>query len=56
MYTLAVQGAKLHAKPYIPMLQEDNVRRGFFEREQLDAVCGHLPTPLRPVVRFANTS
>src|SRR5262249_10517793 len=34
MYTLSVQAAKLHGKPYIPMLREDNVRRGFFEREQ----------------------
>ena len=30
MFTLAVQGGKLHAKPHIPMLRGDNVRRGFF--------------------------
>jgi integrase len=53
MYTLAVQAGKLHAKPYIPMLQEDNVRRGFFEREQFEAVRAHLPAPLRPVITFA---
>jgi integrase len=53
MYTLAVQAGKLHAKPYIPMLQEDNVRRGFFEREQLEATCAALPAALRPVVTFA---
>jgi integrase len=53
MYTLAVQAGKLHGKPYIPMLREDNVRRGFFEREQLESVCGHLPSSLRPVMRFA---
>jgi integrase len=53
MYTLAVQAGKLHAKPYIPMLQEDNVRRGFFEREQFEAVRAYLPAPLRPVVTFA---
>jgi integrase len=53
MYTIAVQAGKLHAKPYIPMLTEDNVRAGFFERAQLEAVCGHLPAPLRPVVTFA---
>jgi integrase len=53
MYTLAVQAGKLHGKPYIPMLREDNVRRGFFEREQLDAICAALPAPLRPVVTFA---
>jgi len=53
MYTLAVQAGKLHARPHIPMLQEDNVRRGFFERAHLEAVCAALPAPLRPVVRFA---
>jgi integrase len=53
MYTLAVQAGKLHAKPYIPMLQEDNVRRGFFERQQLDSVCAALPEPLQSVVTFA---
>jgi integrase len=39
--------------PYIPMLQEDNVRRGFFEREQFDAVRRILPAPLRGVATFA---
>lgn len=53
MYSLAVQAGKLHAKPYIPMLQEDNVRRGFFEREQLEAVRAALPAAIRPVVTFA---
>jgi hypothetical protein len=27
MFTLAVQAGKLHGKPHIPMLPEDNVRR-----------------------------
>jgi integrase len=53
MYTLAVQAGKLHAKPHIPMLQENNVRRGFFEREQFEAVKKALPAPLRAVVTFA---
>ncbi len=53
MFTLAVQAGQLHGKPHIPMLREDNVRRGFFEAEQFEAVCRHLPTPLQPVVRFA---
>ena len=43
MFTLAVQGGKLHAKPHIPMLREDNTRRGFFEPHQFEAVCEHLP-------------
>jgi integrase len=53
MFTLAVQGGKLHHKPHIPMLQEDNVRRGFFEKEQFESVRKHLPADLRPVVTFA---
>lgn len=53
MYTLSVQAGKLHGKPYIPMLQEDNIRRGFFEPHQFEAVRAHLPARLRPVVTFA---
>lgn len=53
MFTLAIQAGKLHAKPHIPMLQEDNVRRGFFEPEQFDSVRVKLPEPLRPLVTFA---
>ena len=53
MFSLAIQAGKLHAKPYIPMLREDNVRRGFFEPAQSAAVRAHLPAPLRPVVTLA---
>jgi integrase len=53
MDTLAVQAGKLHGKPYIPMLQEDNVRRGFFEPKQFASVDAHLPEALRPLLRFA---
>ena len=53
MFSLAIQAGKLHAKPYIPMLREDNVRRGFFEPAQFAAVRAHLPAPLRPVVTLA---
>jgi integrase len=35
------------------MLREDNVRRGFFEPDQLDAVLSHLPAEVQPVIRFA---
>lgn len=43
---------KATSMPKIPMLEENNVRKGFFEREQLEAVCRHLPKHLVPVVRF----
>ena len=45
--------AKLHHKPHIAMLREDNVRVGFFEREQCEAVLAHLPEAMRPAVTFA---
>ena len=53
MFTLAVQGEKLHHRPYIPMLQENNVRTGFFEAEQFTALLPHLPAEIQAVVRFA---
>lgn len=53
MFTLAVQAGKLHAKPHIPMLRENNTRTGFFEPAQFEAVCKHLRAPLQPVVTFA---
>ena len=30
MYNLGIQAEKIHRKPYIPMLQENNVRTGIF--------------------------
>ena len=53
MFTLAVQAGKLLHRPHIPMLQEDNVRTGFFEADQFMSVCSHLPKDLRPMVTFA---
>lgn len=53
MFSLAVQAGKLHHKPHIPMLREDNVRAGFFEHPQYVDVIKHLPAPMRPVVTFA---
>jgi len=45
-FNLAIQGGKLIHAPYIPMLKENNVRKGFFEREQFEAVRSHLPPHL----------
>jgi integrase len=53
MYTLAVQAGRLLHRPHIPMLDERNVRSGFFEREQFEAVRKHLPTDLQNVATFA---
>jgi len=53
MFNLAIEGGKLHHKPHVAMLREDNVRVGFFEREQYERVLAHLPEGMRPVVTFA---
>jgi integrase len=39
--------------PYIPLLNEDNVRKGFFEHEQFLALRRALPDYMRPVLTFA---
>jgi site-specific recombinase XerD len=31
MFNLGLQAQKIHRKPYIPSLTEDNIRQGFFE-------------------------
>ena len=54
MFSLAVQSEKLARKPHIPLLAEAPARSGFFEQEQLDAVCQHLPSSVAAVVRFAH--
>jgi integrase len=52
MYSLAMKDERLYRRPHIPMLKEDNVRQGFFEREQLEAVRRHLPDYAKPIVTF----
>ena len=49
MFTLSIRAGKLYTRPYIEMLHEDNVRTGFFERAQFDALLKHLPARLRGV-------
>lgn len=53
MFSLAIKANRLAFKPHIPMLQENNVRSGFFDLEQLEAVRGHLPPAIQPIVTFA---
>jgi integrase len=53
-FRLAVEGERYHGRvPKIPMLQERNVRTGFFDDAMVDAVEAQLPAALRPIVRFA---
>ena len=44
---------KVDHVPYIPVLQEDNVRSGFFEPEAFRAVLKELPGYLKAVGTFA---
>ncbi len=53
MFTLAVQAGKLLQRPYIPMLIERNARKGFFERDQFDAVRNRLPPMYQALVTLA---
>jgi integrase len=51
-FRLTMQAGKLLHAPHIPMLRENNVRKGF-ERDQFEAVRDALPEALRGVVTFA---
>jgi integrase len=53
MFTLAMRAGKLMTRPHIALLEENNARQGFFERDHYLAVLKHLPEELRPVVTFA---
>lgn len=53
MFVLAVKAGKLMVRPHIPMLAENNVRTGFFERDTFEAVRAALPEDLRPIATFA---
>jgi integrase len=52
-FRLALQAGKTLQMPHVPMMRERNVRTGFFEREQFEAVRRHLPAPLQAVITFA---
>ena len=52
-FNLAKEGRKLLVMPHVPMLRESNVRKGFFTREEVERLCGHLKAPLDGFVMFA---
>jgi integrase len=52
MFSLAIQSGKLLQKPHIALLKEDNVRVGFFERDQFQAVLQRLAPAVRAVFAF----
>jgi integrase len=51
-YTLGIRGRLIRERPEISMLAEDNVRQGFFERAEYEAVRRHLPNHLVAVAGF----
>lgn len=53
MFNIAFQKEKIAKKPYIPMLEENNVRQGFFEPWEFTSVLARLPEYLRPPFTFA---
>ena len=54
MFSLAAKATppKVGRVPYIPMLQENNARQGFFEYEDFERVRSALPKDLRPLITF----
>lgn len=52
-FNLGLQSEKITRKPYIPRLEENNVRQGFFEQWEFEAVLAKLPECLRPPFTFA---
>ena len=53
MFSLGLQAETIYRKPHIPMLQENNVRKGFFEYGEFVAFRNTLPESFKPVVTFA---
>jgi integrase len=51
-FTLAIAAGSLATRPHIALLREDNVRRGFFERHEFEAVRRRLPPDLADFVTF----
>lgn len=52
-FSLAIESGKLSVMPKIKMLQENNVRTGFFERRQFEDTRKRLSEDLQDMVTFA---
>lgn len=55
-FTLAVAAGALSSQPRIRLLREDNIRRGFFEAAEYEAVRRRLPPDLADLVSFLYTT
>jgi len=56
MLSLGVKQSKVDRVPYIPMLQENNIRKGFFEHGDFLALREAMPKYLKGFVTFAYKS
>lgn len=52
-FRLAKQAGKVEVIPYIPLLREDNARKGFFEAGDFRTMLAHLPDDLKPAFEVA---
>ncbi len=52
-FVLATKSGKLLTRPHIPMLKENNVRKGFFEQAEFEALRCLLSPPLQALITFA---
>ncbi len=53
MFRLGEIAGKVAQRPYIPMLQEDNARKGFFAAPEFRAMLAELPDALKPAAEVA---
>lgn len=53
MFHLGKRARRVNEIPFISMLKESNVRKGFFEYEEYQALLNALPDYFKPVVVFA---
>jgi integrase len=53
MFSLGIRGEKIVRRPYIPRLEERNIREGFFEIWEFQALLAKLPDYLCAPITFA---
>ena len=52
-FRLGLRAGRVGVVPYIRKLEEDNIRKGFFEREEFESVVEQLPSHLQEGFRVA---
>ena len=53
MFTLAIEAELLTTKPPLPTVKIRNVRKGFFEADEIGGVLKQLPGDIAPAIEFA---